>query len=60
MKPCANTRVFVSLFRDGDTVVIRASADGSTLDILDNHKPDPTAVAAEHGGGGEVAEPLPN
>ena len=28
--------------RDGDTVQIRASADGSTLEIKDNHAPDPT------------------
>ena len=28
------------IHRDGDVVVIRASADGQTLDIKDNHEPD--------------------
>lgn len=33
--------------RDGDMVTIRVSQDGNTLDIKDNHSPDPTAVTAE-------------
>jgi ATP-dependent Clp protease ATP-binding subunit ClpB len=33
--------------RDGDTVTIRVGADAKTLDIKDNHSPDPTAVTAE-------------
>ena len=28
--------------RDGDVVQIRASEDGKTLDIKDNHPPDPS------------------
>ncbi|PIL30251.1 transporter [Ganoderma sinense ZZ0214-1] len=32
--------------RDGDTVQIRASEDGKTLEIKDNHPPDPTIAAS--------------
>ena len=30
--------------RDGDTVQICASEDGKTLEIKDNHPPDPTTA----------------
>jgi ATP-dependent Clp protease ATP-binding subunit ClpB len=33
--------------RDGDTVVIRVSPDGKTLEIGDNHVADPTAVVPD-------------
>lgn len=34
-------------FRDGDSVVIRVGPDGKTLEIQDNHSPDPTAVTSD-------------
>ncbi|KAF9020480.1 P-loop containing nucleoside triphosphate hydrolase protein [Hymenopellis radicata] len=40
--------------RDGDVVVIRASPDGTSLDIKDNHPPDSSAVKAN----AEVSESL--
>ena len=46
-----------SLCRDGDTVHIRASEDGKTLEIKDNHAPDPSIAASVTpvGNLGEVA-----
>ena len=32
--------LFMCDYRDGDTVTIRVSADGTALDIKDNHSPD--------------------
>lgn len=35
------------LYRDGDTVIIRAKEDGSALEIQDNHEPDSKAATSE-------------
>ncbi|RDB27770.1 Heat shock protein 78, mitochondrial [Hypsizygus marmoreus] len=35
--------------RDGDIVTIRVAEDGKSLDIRDNHSPDPTAITSEQG-----------
>jgi hypothetical protein len=36
-----------SCFRDGDVVVVRVSADETSLDIRDNHLPDPNVVVPD-------------
>ena len=42
--------------RDGDTVVIRVFPDGKSLDIRDNHVPDPSVVVPDS----EVNAQMPN
>lgn len=42
----ADVDVSTMACRDGDTVKIRASEDGKTLEIEDNHVPDPSIAAS--------------
>ncbi|KAF5341203.1 hypothetical protein D9611_005907 [Ephemerocybe angulata] len=46
--------------RDGDTVAIRVKEDGKSLDIKDNHEPDPTTVKPDSEVNPEELPPLEN
>ncbi|KAF6753367.1 P-loop containing nucleoside triphosphate hydrolase protein [Ephemerocybe angulata] len=46
--------------RDGDTVFIRVKEDGKSLDIKDNHEPDPTTVKPDSEVNPEELPPLEN
>jgi hypothetical protein len=38
------SHMMLACFRDGDRVVIRVSSGGKTLEIQENHLPDPMVV----------------
>lgn len=49
-------KILRGTIRDGDTVIIRMSEDGSKLDIRDNHSPDASVGSQVAAAAGEVAD----